>query len=239
MKNFSNCTDRSVRKLVWAPAIFASMYNGSLIVLNARQDEFLILPNKQANEISDAYGRIENTVVPCAIEIEFIDAGLLAYSNKFTPFVRDDKIARGVFSCEWSMPTVKPLGGRVDFRICVRALVDFLAVSRAKRQRSLENLLNRIPKVIESPGESSRAIIDIASSIEFSIKLSRGNPTCMEWAFALACAARRRGIDCKFVIGVQTHPFVSHAWVEHQGKVLFDSPELAACMARLIEIPAK
>lgn len=43
-------------------------------------------------------------------------------------------------------------------------------------------------------------------------------------------------IKCRFVVGVQTNPFISHAWVEGENGVVFDRKELPEELAKIVSI---
>jgi hypothetical protein len=47
---------------------------------------------------------------------------------------------------------------------------------------------------------------------------------CLQKSVVTARLLRKCGIDCKVVIGYRQAPFVSHAWVEVDGRVVNDSP---------------
>lgn len=47
---------------------------------------------------------------------------------------------------------------------------------------------------------------------------------CLQRSAAAARLLRKSGIDARLVIGYRPSPFVSHAWVEVNGRVVNDSP---------------
>ena len=49
---------------------------------------------------------------------------------------------------------------------------------------------------------------------------------CLERSAACADLLRQRGFDAELVLGVQVLPFIAHAWVEVDGQVINDNPEL-------------
>lgn len=59
---------------------------------------------------------------------------------------------------------------------------------------------------------------------------------CLEFSIALSFLLIRYGCSFKFKIGVQRYDFLSHAWIEIDGEVLCDIPELASQMPVIMEI---
>lgn len=55
-----------------------------------------------------------------------------------------------------------------------------------------------------------------------------GQPSCLERSLALWCLLRRNGIEAELRIGAQANgrEFAAHAWVEWDGIVLNDSPDV-------------
>lgn len=49
-----------------------------------------------------------------------------------------------------------------------------------------------------------------------------GRALCLEQSLVLWYCLRRVGVPADFRMGVQSHPFVAHAWVEYQGEVIND-----------------
>ncbi len=66
--------------------------------------------------------------------------------------------------------------------------------------------------------ESLRHAVDLACV--FYAKRVR----CLQYSAAITILLRRNGWDAELVIGAQTLPFESHAWVEMNGKVVNDKP---------------
>ncbi len=52
-----------------------------------------------------------------------------------------------------------------------------------------------------------------------------GRALCLEQSLTLWYLLRRRGIDADLRLGVQPYPFGAHAWVEHRGEPVNESPE--------------
>ena len=60
-----------------------------------------------------------------------------------------------------------------------------------------------------------------------------GRALCLEQSLVLYYVLRRQGVDVKFAMGVQPHPFLAHAWVEYGDEPINDVIEHVKQFARL------
>jgi hypothetical protein len=56
---------------------------------------------------------------------------------------------------------------------------------------------------------------------------------CLQRSAALAVLLRRHGLPAEMVIGAQMLPFLSHAWVESEGKIVNDKPYMTEIFQEL------
>lgn len=60
-----------------------------------------------------------------------------------------------------------------------------------------------------------------------------GRALCLQQSLALWVLLRRRGVDADLRLGVQPYPWAAHAWVEHRGEPINESPELVRSFVTL------
>jgi Transglutaminase-like superfamily len=63
--------------------------------------------------------------------------------------------------------------------------------------------------------------VDVAAALYFK------NVLCLERSAAAARLLKKYGFQAEMVIGVQQLPFLAHAWVEVDGRVVNDKPYMA------------
>jgi Transglutaminase-like superfamily len=63
--------------------------------------------------------------------------------------------------------------------------------------------------------------IDLAAALYFKQAL------CLQRSAATACLLKKYGFPAELVIGVQQLPFLAHAWVELEGRVVNDKPYIS------------
>jgi hypothetical protein len=81
-------------------------------------------------------------------------------------------------------------------------------------------LQSRCPEVIASEDQLCHAI-DVAAALYFK------NVLCLQRSAATARLLKKHGFPAEMVIGVQQLPFLAHAWVEINGRVVNDKPYMA------------
>src|SRR5271169_5828526 len=64
----------------------------------------------------------------------------------------------------------------------------------------------------------------ICEAMQWGLSLYWKRALCLQRSVATARLLRRYGLDASVVIGCRSEPFVSHAWVEIDGRVVNDSP---------------
>jgi hypothetical protein len=121
-------------------------------------------------------------------------------------------VRRAMFLMPFTMAGLRLIGFRR-----LKGLFDRFSSASSSKKRALS----------EIPGKKHLAarIVRAARSAELN---GIGQPSCLERSLALWCLLRRNGIDAELQIGVQTGQteFAAHAWVEWNGEVLNDSPDV-------------
>lgn len=79
-------------------------------------------------------------------------------------------------------------------------------------------LAGRLP-----PRANAPAPIDCARSVAMAAAFFPGRAVCLEQAIALFVVLRRLGYPAALRIGVQPLPFLAHAWIELDGRPLFEA----------------
>lgn len=83
-------------------------------------------------------------------------------------------------------------------------------------------------RVTDSPADVvETAALCVAKAAAFH----PGRAECLEQSLALWLLLRRRNIEAELRIGVQTLPFMAHAWVEHDGRPVNERTEYVEGLA--------
>jgi hypothetical protein len=72
-------------------------------------------------------------------------------------------------------------------------------------------------RVWRSREMASLVLQDMVAAMEYASVFYPRTPACLQRSCALCRMLRTRGVSAEVVIGVQSRPFYSHAWVEVNG----------------------
>ncbi|AJY40871.1 MULTISPECIES: lasso peptide biosynthesis B2 protein [Burkholderia] len=100
--------------------------------------------------------------------------------------------------------------------------------------------LSLLDRLDARAGQGARAGDAPSRTIERYLRASIWSPiriTCLQMSFALATHLRRENVPAQLVIGVRPMPFVAHAWVEVDGRVCGDEPELKKSYGEIYRTP--
>ncbi len=86
-------------------------------------------------------------------------------------------------------------------------------------------LVRRFP--VASGRSANRATIDrVCRSVDRAAMYYVKRAWCLQRSATTVCLLRRRGVPAEMVIGAERMPFYAHAWVEVDGQVVNDHPDV-------------
>lgn len=100
-------------------------------------------------------------------------------------------------------------------------LIRFEFLLRRGRFQTLREVVAQQPTCKKEPRTSSQAI---CRSVDLACLWYWKEVLCLQRSAATTCLLRKYGFPAQLIIGVQTIPFKSHAWVELGGEILNDKP---------------
>lgn len=126
-------------------------------------------------------------------------------------------------------PRDTPTGNRRVWT--ARAYFELIRCERGRRF-GLRSLLDSLP--VTAPVERA-TVAEVASALTTATRWLPMDVECLTRAAALTGLLRRAGQHARLLIGVQQFPFVAHAWVMANDRVVADEPELPERLAVLLE----
>ena len=99
--------------------------------------------------------------------------------------------------------------------------------------RTMNGLRRSMLNVAIDPDFSREHVMEISDALALAAAFYPGRAKCLERSLTLYYLARREGAGVHYRQGVQTCPFVGHAWVEYQGEVINDVEEHIKTFSRL------
>jgi Transglutaminase-like superfamily len=84
----------------------------------------------------------------------------------------------------------------------------------------------RNTSVVSRPHRTN-SVQQICDGINLAAALYFKQALCLQRSAATACLLKKHGFPAEMVIGVQPLPFLAHAWVELDGRVVNDKPYIS------------
>lgn len=219
-------------------------YNQDLICLDLRKDQYLIFDSNAKKVIGyllenpihvqdgkylpiykiDLDAMTFNQIIQNLIKQKILRATLV--EQKYSKAIYR-KVSYGVKTEEWIAEHshfAKKLAFfrllAILFLMCsVRIWLKLFGIHRI-----IKTIRKRKPK---KPINNHRVVSELIHELNTACLYFPANTKCLEWAITYMFLAYKLNIDCKLIIGVQTQPFVAHAWVEYNGVPFSDSSHIA------------
>lgn len=92
--------------------------------------------------------------------------------------------------------------------------------------RCLHWLTKRWPTLGSEPESLHAVARDVRDAVDHARTYYPRRARCLQGSVAAAWLLRLRGVNAELVLGVQKFPFGAHAWVEVDGTVVNDEPDV-------------
>lgn len=225
------------------------MFRDELVLLDAKQDKYTIC-SQQFNELLRDMIEVEsidsrpNFPLQSSQDLDnirkLIDDKIIEKKDTPYPFYIDRKISSGgVSNVDWRLPLDSK---KVKLNSSVlKALVTLLKVNFYIKIKGFYSIIQLIKK---SQKTQSNYIIpqdedlkNLANTVNKACLIYPTRTKCLEWAITFILLALKQKWKCNLEIGVQNYPFLAHAWVECNGKVIMDSQDLREGLAIILNEP--
>ncbi|MCL2646655.1 MAG: lasso peptide biosynthesis B2 protein [Phycisphaerales bacterium] len=228
--------------------IYCVYFNDSLIVLNLKKNQYLVLPESYAEimhiVLDHEYGQYDKGGSPDdfdAIVEELQNMGIFSrqkYGERCDYTLVKKGCSAGAPNVDWRMR--KADGSIVLSRSdTFKAYLYLLKVYFILKVFGFYSLI----KSIKKSGKTGVNEVDAGKFDKLVAALNRACfyfPTrvkCLEWSAALVFMGLKRGLKCNIEIGVQNLPFVAHAWVRAGGSVVADDESLPENLSVILSEP--
>ncbi|WP_312961927.1 lasso peptide biosynthesis B2 protein [Stutzerimonas nitrititolerans] len=226
--------------LKWASFVRPVAYNGNIVILNEKDDAFIFLDREQSEYLKSIWDKsiYSMSADEKSVATQLISTGLLVQSNNpCKKIVLHEVISNGMSDSRWTMTEQKLELKSFRLMYFLQALISLKKAQKLTSNGDLRQLFAILTKALPSSYEINDAeLLVIAKNTNLAMKIMLKRVRCLEFAFAVSRLAFKNNIYCRFMIGVQTHPFVSHAWIEGENGVVMDRPLLSSELAVLKSI---
>lgn len=241
--------------------VFVAQYDASLVVLDVEKNSYLSLIgdaatflqyiiSEQFEHTADGIYRpiapdknIENNETLSHWINELLQQGIICPTDTPSPKKIHPQAKKSGGLCNYQWDTKQ---NWVTFHVkntyqTLRAFITLYTVQRAIHNGGMKALFELIAtsKINgNSHNHPSLVVANIIKAVDSATKFWPKKIYCLGWASTFTLEARRQGLPCNLVIGVQTHPFYAHAWAELSDKtVVHDDPQVAEVLSIITRIP--
>lgn len=232
--------------------IYASRFRDELILLDTKRDTYTICsepfsvlllglvgePNSKGSFSSCSDKQFSNHETD-DIQALINDAIIKKKETPYSYFI-DQKIdSHGVSNVDWSLSLEDK---KVKMNESVwKALMTLIKVNFYTQIRGFYKTIRLIKKSRKSQSDyilpQREELESLAKIVNKACLIYPTKTKCLEWAITFVLLALKRKWKCNLEIGVQNYPFLAHAWVECDGKVVMDSQDLREGLAIILSEP--
>ncbi len=229
--------------------IYITQFRDEVILLNLRRDQYLtfsqefsgLLMNLLEGKRSGSDDADPHSPIATLADIQKLtDDNIIEEKNTPFPFYIDQKrTSNGVSNVDWRLP-LENKKVRLNMQV-LKAITTLLQVNFYIKMRGFYPAIQLIKKSRESqsnyiipPMEDLRKLANIVNK---ACLIYPTRTKCLEWAMTFVLLALKRKWKCNLEIGVQNYPFLAHAWVECNDKVVMDSQDLREGLAIILNEP--
>lgn len=234
--------------------IYITQFRDELILLDAKEDKYTICFEQLSKLFTDIlekntphtdtkvirssdfkYSSQDSAYIQKLLNDRIIESKESPY-----PFHIDRKLTSdGVSNVDWRLPLENK---KVSLNLQVlNALMTLIKVNFYIKFKGLYSTIQLIKKSRKSHSKyiipQAQELRDLANVVNKACLIYPTRTKCLEWAMIFVLLALKRKWKCNLEIGVQNYPFMAHAWVECDGKVVMDSPELRKGLGIILNEP--
>ena len=230
--------------------LYIAQFRNELILLNTQQDTYSICNPEFAKNLMgiiehNSVGKKNSSVATsflntCPFTQELIDSDIIHLKASPYPYYIDRKISSfGVSNVDWRLP-LENLSVSIKGKV-LKALLTLIQVNYYIKYKGFYNTICLIKKTQDALHSYSipsyKELNNLATIINQACLLYPSRTKCLEWAITYVLVALKQGWQCNLEIGVQNYPFLAHAWVECEGKVIMDSQNVREELAVILSEP--
>jgi len=234
--------------------IYITQFREELVLLDTKEDKYTIcfeqLSKLLMNILEKNNLHLDDECIPCsgsqhssqdsAYIQKLLNDHIIQSKESPYPFHIDRKLtSEGVSNVDWRLPLENK---KVSLNLQVlKALTTLIKVNFYIKFKGLYLTIQLIKRSRKSHSKyiipHAQELRDLANVVNKACLMYPTRTKCLEWAMTFVLLALKRKWKCNLEIGVQNYPFMAHAWVECDGKVVMDSQELRKGLGVILNEP--
>jgi hypothetical protein len=153
--------------------------------------------------------------------------------SSLKPFLNEIKFSKGSTNLNWYMENnINESQTTTNKLLIIKSIYYFAYLSFKIKFFSLYDAIRYVSNYdAKRKGCHPHSIENIIKAINTALLIFPLKSKCLLWSMVTTIMLRLHNIKAHFNIGVQNMPFMAHAWVEVDGKIIADSYDIPAAMA--------
>ncbi len=232
--------------------VYLTYFNQDLVALDLMSDSYIILQpddalryeNLLAKQVDKAkdWHKQKSSHIPDEQIAEFLSLGLIAETTEYQTITIPKHSSAGATHIDWRIPT-DSLYRSVSFPLVLEAYYTLIRVNvgfgKKKFYRHIHALKRQVKAHKQYINPNKEQLLQLATAVDKACFFYPQKTKCLEWAICFVTMALRRQYRCNLTVGVQNIPFRAHAWVEANGQIFADDPQLPKQLAVILREPFK
>lgn len=195
-----------------------SIYRNDLVIIDISNDEFFIINDIESEDINKL----------TLIEEELLDAGLI---QSLTPLRESSE---NFYDERW-LPR-KALLHKINPLLLLKTYCVFLNCKKNLDSNGYYGLTYNLKNVKKNKRWNTIRPDSIINCLNFIMPFIHCENPCLIYSYVLVTMLRKSIGKGTLVVGVRTRPFISHAWVELDGKIISENINLRDKLSVIMEV---
>lgn len=220
--------------------IYITQFRDEFILLDSKKDTYTVCFEQISKILETLFEKEKPHLNDDAYIQKLLRDKIIKERGLPYPFCIDKKpLSEGVSNIDWRLPLENKKIG-LSWPV-FKALVTLIKVNYAIKFKGLYATIQLIKKSYNSQTNyivpQDEELHTLANTVNKACLLYPSRTKCLEWTMTFVLLALKRDWKCNLEIGVQNYPFMAHAWVECDDKVVMDSQELREGLAIILNEP--
>lgn len=239
----------------------AVVYGSDVVLLDLSDNQYNILNCEAARALQDilSLSKEESSVTPRKQLSSSKSANLQSSQVWIEEFLNAKLIKKGCPQSEVCLARPLKEGGLKDYTWVLqnnqgeinnlskveifKSLSALITTNRILQKQGIKGVINLLHKQASQIKEWNTPPVHslnyLMASLDRACQFYPRKVVCLAWSSTLTYLCLKRGWFVQFVIGVQLHPFLAHAWVEREGKVIGDREDINSYLGILLKEPQR
>jgi hypothetical protein len=239
------------RRYHLADHVYGARFKEEFLLLDTKKDRYIVCSQNFSGVLLELLGAVDSkdsfispsswdSVYERDVVSKLLDEGIVESREEPYPYHIDQKgNSGGVSNVDWRLP-LDNKNIRLDSSV-LGALFTLFKVNFYMNIKGFYPAIQLIKKA-KNPKFSyavpqTEDLENLARVVNKACLIYPTRTKCLEWSMVFVLLALKRRWKCNLEIGVQNYPFMAHAWVECDEKVVMDLQNLKEGLSVILREP--